>query len=157
MHSFYALFLCAFSMRSFDVIFVCALYICCFYALSLCAPYMRSLYMRSFHALFQCALSICSLHALFLCAGHMCSLIVHAQAMFITDKYKGWKNGGSSKEVRFKDLSRKVHTGKNLCRHSLQVIYSRFSKNWNNWLFIMSLRIACSTLDHASSKGKWYQ
>ena len=39
-------------------------------------------------------------------------LIVYAQAMFITDKYRGWKNGGSSKEVRFKDLSRKIHTEK---------------------------------------------
>ena len=151
-HSLHVLFICTLSMRSFHVLFQCVLLMWSLYVLSICTLFMCSLY-----ALFICALYMRSLHALFLCALHMRSLIVHAQAMFITDKYSGWKNGGSSKEVRFKDLSRKVHTGKNLCRHSVQVIYSRFSKNWNNWLFIMSLRIACSTLDHASSKEKWYQ
>ena len=58
----------------------------------------------------------------FLCALHMRSLIVHTQAMFIADKYGGWENGEISKDVRFKNLSREVHTGKNICKYCQQII-----------------------------------
>ena len=57
-----------------------------------------------------------SLHALFLCGLHTRSLIAHAQTIFITDKHGGLENGGISKVVRFRNLSRKVYTGKNVCR-----------------------------------------
>ena len=56
------------------------------------------------------------LHALFLCGLHTRSLIAHAQTIFITNKHGGWENGGISKVVRFRNLSRKVYTGKNVCR-----------------------------------------
>ena len=124
-------------------------YKCSSYALFLCV-----LSISSFNAFFWWTLCMCFLYVLFLCALRICYLIVHAQAMLITDKHGLWINGRSSKEVRFRNLSRKLHTGKDICRYCLQVFYSRFSKNLNNSSFIMLLRIAWSNLDHTFLERK---
>ena len=78
---------------------MCSLYVAflrSLYALLTSALYMLSSRMICqcvfFVVLFVCAFYMCffmrSLHELFLCALHVRSLIVDAQAVFITDKYR---------------------------------------------------------------------